>query len=371
MNNNLRIAIIGTGRRSSYIYAPIIRDMQGVELVAVWGRSAASAEQLGGQLSVPWYTNLEELVQKTKPDIGIVSVNYDANGEVGQMVAQHGLHLLLETPLAHNLDEASAIIQIASLKGLKVEVAEQYHLRPNEIVKRMLIEKGIFGNVTTAFNDFMGHAYHGISLLRSYLGFGLKPVQVIARSQSSALMPHWARLEGYYDMRTETMQHAIVEFEGGKTGIFHWTSVGYDSPLRWWQSTRFYGSKGMGISITSGNTLDEKLSILTPNGEFHTFITMERRLERIGPTNVLQSISAYVNGDVVRWENPFAKLPVGQNPGWNDDEIAVALCLKSLVDAIREGTEVNYGAHQALLDQQISLAIDESAKKNGLPVDFL
>ena len=27
----------------------------------------------------------------------------------------------------------------------------------------------------------------------------------------------------------------IVEFEDGRLGIFQWTSVGYDSPLRWWR----------------------------------------------------------------------------------------------------------------------------------------
>ncbi|RIK25744.1 MAG: gfo/Idh/MocA family oxidoreductase, partial [Chloroflexi bacterium] len=40
----LRVAIIGTGRRSDYLYGPIIRALPAeVELVAVWGRSEESA----------------------------------------------------------------------------------------------------------------------------------------------------------------------------------------------------------------------------------------------------------------------------------------------------------------------------------------
>ena len=41
----------------------------------------------------------------------------------------------------------------------------------------------------------------------------------------------------------------LVEFEGGRLGVFHWTNVGYDSPLRWWRSSRFLAEKGMGITV--------------------------------------------------------------------------------------------------------------------------
>jgi len=36
----VRVAIIGTARRSGYLYGPILRGLSGeVELVSVWGRS--------------------------------------------------------------------------------------------------------------------------------------------------------------------------------------------------------------------------------------------------------------------------------------------------------------------------------------------
>ena len=42
------------------------------------------------------------------------------------MAVEHGLHVLLETPIAHKLSEADAIIQAAVERGLKIEVAEQF-----------------------------------------------------------------------------------------------------------------------------------------------------------------------------------------------------------------------------------------------------
>src|SRR5512146_321725 len=128
----LRVAIIGTAKRSDYLYGPILAGLADqVELVSIWGRSTESARRLGESLGVPWYTDLEKLIRETSPQIGIVSVSYSANGEVGLMAVESGLHVLLETPIAHDLQQADAIIAAASRRGLKVEVAEQFHRRPH------------------------------------------------------------------------------------------------------------------------------------------------------------------------------------------------------------------------------------------------
>jgi predicted dehydrogenase len=146
--DTIRVAIIGTARRSRAFYGRLLQDLPSVELVAVWGRSDDSARQLGESLSVPWYTDLEKLVRETAPQIGIVSVSYGANGQVGLMAVESGLHVLLETPIAHKLSEADAIITAARERNLKIEVAEQFHRRPLELMKLTLLASGLFGSCT-------------------------------------------------------------------------------------------------------------------------------------------------------------------------------------------------------------------------------
>jgi len=278
----LRVAIIGTAARSSYLYGPMLKALPGdVKLVSVWGRTAEPAKKLGESLDVPWYTEIEKLVQETNPQIGIVCVAYHANGTVGLMAVEQGLHVLLETPIAHKLSEADAIIRAARQRGLKIEVAEQFHRRPVEQLKLKLIESGLFGQVYTAFNDFAGHGYHGVSVLRSYLGFDVRPVQVIGAVQQNRLMPHWSRLNVEFGPRVELQEHGIITFEDGRLGIFHWTDVGYDSALRWWRSSRFLAEKGMGISVGVGIDIDERLTLLSQDGQAPQFITIERQFERV------------------------------------------------------------------------------------------
>lgn len=371
MTAPIRVALIGTAARADYLYGPILAGLAGdIELVSVWGRSASSARRLGDSLEVPWFTDLDLLVADTEPEIGIVCVAYRANGEVGLMAVEAGLHVLLETPIAHKLSEADAIIAAAQQRDRKVEVAEQFHRRPLEQIKLKLIEAGVFGRIYTSFNDFAGHAYHGMSVMRSYLGFDAVPVTVTGRVQDYALSPHWSRLSGEHGARTESQEHGIVEFEDGRLGIHHWTSVGYDGPSRWWRSSRFLGEKGMGIATGLYPDLVEQLTTVTPDGEAPQFITLERRFER-NDGGALISIIAHT-GDpelpTVRWDNPFRSPRRGHGVQWHDDEIAVASCLMSLVDAVRGGGDPTYGGEQARLDQELALAVRESALNGGAPI---
>lgn len=369
----LRVAIIGTSKRSAYMYGALIKALpEEVTLVSIWGRSIESTHHLSKALGVPGYTDLNKLIQETAPTIGIVSVGYAANGEVGLMAVEAGLNVLLETPIAHKLSEADAIIQAAEQRGLKIEIAEQFHRRPLEQIKLKLIQSGLFGQVYTAFNDFAGHGYHGISVLRSYLGFDTQPIQVTGVVQQNNLSPYWSRLGNSNAARPETQEHALIEFAGGKLGIFHWTSVGYDSPLRWWRSSRFLAEKGMGITIGVGLDVEERLSLLSPGGEAPRFITLERRWERVDGGALIAMVAHTGDPDlpIVTWENPLYTRVKANGQQWHDDEIGVAGCLLSLVDAVRSNTQPTYGPYQGRLDQELILALRYSAQQGGHPISL-
>jgi predicted dehydrogenase len=366
----IRVAIIGTARRSFGMYGPILKALPDVELVAVWGRSAASAQRLGTSLGMPAYTDLDRLIRETAPQVGVVCVSYGANGQAGLMAIEHGLHVLVETPIAHDLSEADAIIAAANARGRLVEVAEQFHRRPLEQLKLALIRSGIFGAVYSSFNDFAGHGYHGVSVMRSYLGFDARPLSVTGAVERYTLAPYYSRLANNTEAREETQEHGIIRFEGGRLGIFHWTNVGYDSPVRWWRSSRFLAEKGMGITVGVGLDVQERLSLLAPGGEAPRFITVERRWERVDGGALAAMIAHTGDPDtpIVRWDNPFLQAAPGTTPQWHDDEIGVAGCIMSLVQAVRANTPPSYGPLQGRLDQELILAIRKSAEAGGQPV---
>ncbi len=64
----------------------------------------------------------------------------------------------------------------------------------------------------------------------------------------------------------------------------------------------------------------------------------------------------------VVWRNPFRAYYM------DDEMIAVADCVMSLLRAIRGNRQPEYGAGQARLDQEVTLAMYESARQRGEPV---
>ena len=309
---------------------------------------------------MPAYTDLDRLLRETVPQVGVVSVNSAANGQVGLLAVEHGLHVLLETPIARQLSEADAIIAAAQRQGLKIEVAEQFHRRPPEQAKLALIGSGLMGRVHTSFCDFAGHAYHGASVLRSYVGFDCHPAQVTGTVRHYPLQ---AAAGG------ETQEHGIVEFADGQLGMFHWSSVAYGSPLRWWRSSRFLAERGMGISVGVGLEIEDRLTLLGPGGR-PQFLTVERLWERVdgGALTAIEIHTGQSEQPLIRWDNPFAPRVQGHGQQWHDDEIGVAGCIASLVRAVREGGEPSYGAQQGRLDQELICALRKSAAEGGAPV---
>src|SRR6266508_1774256 len=354
MHDRIRFAIIGTGKRSDTVYAPLLNTLKDdVELVGVWGRSEDKARELGEKYHVPWFTDLDHLRNKLEVDAVIVSVARPANGEMGRQVIELGLHALLETPIANSLDDADAIIRGEETQNLKMEVAEQYYRRPMERLKRKLIDADVFGRILVAYNDFMGHGYHGMSLIRSYIGFDEPVISISGTNAKFIVDPHYSWISQSTEKREEEWQHATLRFENGALGFFNWSSIAYDSALRWQRSTRFFAERGMAY--------DDHLTTLSSDGKDPQPIEIKRYFHNIGGMETLTELVALTSPEIV-WRNPFRAYYM------DDEMIAVADCLMSLVRAIREDKSAEYGPLQARLDQELTLAMYESSKNSGASI---
>jgi predicted dehydrogenase len=354
MNDRIRFVIIGTGKRSDYLYAPLLNILkEDVELAGVWGRSEDKARELGEKFRVPWFTDLKQMRNELQADAAVVSVANPANGEIGRRVVELGLHALLETPIANSIEDADAIISEAKAKNLKIEVAEQYYRRPMERLKRTLIDAGVFGRILVAFNDFMGHGYHGMSLIRSYIGFEEPVVSIMGTKSLFSVDPHYSWISHKTEKRDEEWQHATLQFANGALGFFNWSSIAYDSALRWQRSTRFFGERGM----ASG----DHLTTLTADGKDPQPIEIKRYFHNIGGMETLTELVADTKPEIM-WHNPFRAYYM------DDEMIAVADCLMSLVHAIRENKPPEYGPRQARLDQELTLAMHASVNRSGASI---
>jgi len=221
--DKLKIALVGAGNRGSGAYLPIIAKMdEDLELVAICDESVDRAKQHAEKYKVPYFTDIAEMVNTAKPDIAAVVINPHRNHEVGIPLSQMGVSYCTETPIDTDLGWADKMIATAKENNTKLEVCENYYRVPGERIKRELILAGVFGKILTAYNDFNGHGYHGVGLIRSYIGFDVGIKRVIGMRRNFAVQEH-----NYREMKpiSEDWRWDCLSLKTGQSGFL--TSAGY------------------------------------------------------------------------------------------------------------------------------------------------
>jgi hypothetical protein len=198
----------------------------------------------------------------------------------------------------------------------------------------------------------MGHDYHGFALIRSYLGWEVRPKAIWGWHQQHPVMSHRMSTDGqWHDHPLEDWWRAIIEFENGSVGYHDFSGLSYGSALRWERGSRFYGALGMGRN--------EELTRLNRQADRPDPIRIERRIHNVGGMEVLDALVAHLDQDTIDWPNPFHQWYL------DDEAIAVATGLRGLAAALTDGVSVEYGLLQAKRDQWLTMAMRKSAQDGG------
>lgn len=357
----LRVGIWGPGRRALGFYAPIVRALgDELELVGVAGRHRARALAVAEPYQTEAFDSVEELVERSRPDLLIVCVSYHANGAAALRALDFGLPLLLETPLSPRIHECDAIVQRVAEASLPVQVAEQNFLFPVEQMKTRLVREGLFGEILTVQNDYWGFRYHGMSQMRMLAGFDNPVTRVRGMERATRVWPHPSRWDGNPARENEHWWFGWLEHAWGTAGLYHYTSICYDAPIRGERSLRFYGAAGYGSNehywrFDADRTGREDLPVEWVWNDLSD-----------GVRALAELIARPGRGQPeIHWTNPFADLP------FDDDHVGVACSLMTLVSAIRAGTaDLPYGVAGARIDQELCTAIEVSHRRGGEPLAF-
>ena len=350
--DKLNVAVVGAGRRAAGSWLPAINILNDqLNLLAVCNTGAPRGEEQAGKYGVKWYTNVEEMLDKEKPDFVAIVVNPPQTHIVAKPVLERGISMITETPVASALEDADMLIDLAKEKGAKIEVAENLYRMPSERIKRELILNGVFGKIWRGHNNSRTHNYHAVSLVRSYIGFDVPIKRVIGVQGEFSVEPHEYRGS---PANNERSRHAIFFFENGALGFSHFTSLAFGSPLRGVSSTEFYGEKGMAVG--------DQLFVLKDK-QTRQPVNIKRVTCNVDGMEVLDKFVADTDPEIV-WDNPFKSYKM------SDGMITIASELASIMKAVREDVEPEYGAINGRVDRQIDLAISESHKGGNVPVDI-
>lgn len=281
---------------------------------------------------------------KEKIDFLVLCLPPSILPQVAVKATDMGFYILTETFAVNYLEELTDYYKRIKKPQL-IQISEQYWLRPVHAARMKLLSEGRIGEVTQA-QISIGHGYHGISLLRKYLGVEYEPCKIKAWEFKNPVVQGPGR-EG--DPKEERMiqekqQVAVFTF-GKKWGLFDFTEEQYFSGIRDYRIL-IRGEKG---------EIDN--SAIRYLKDYHT--PVELSLLRIdtgkdGSMGVpgLLGISA---GEQWVYHTPFKDVRL------SDDELAIADVLKKMGEYTKGGRSF-YSFEEGCQDQYLDVLMKESIK---------
>jgi predicted dehydrogenase len=123
----LRLAVIGAGHLGRF-HARLARELECVELVGVVDPLEEAAVRLAADCGVAGFTDLAEVLGHI--DAAIVATTTSSHHAVGCQLLRHGIHVLIEKPLAASLAECDELVRIAEQNRLILQVGHIERFNP-------------------------------------------------------------------------------------------------------------------------------------------------------------------------------------------------------------------------------------------------
>lgn len=285
---NKRILIVGAGTMGSgYARMLAAGRVPGAELAGVADLVLSRADAVAGALGVGAYETIATAVAETKPDAAYIATPDALHREPVQILAESGVAILVEKPLATTNEDGRAMVETVKRAGVYAEVNYSNRWNPPFVAANRTIDSGEVGDVRF-FNVRLNNP---ISSPRDRLAW--------AGSTTSAwfLMSHCLDLAYWLGKRravsvfasgdkgqlsslgidTYDWVHATVRYEGGGDGVFE---SAWNLPEAWPGGIEFnYRIVGTAGAIEIDNT---RQNIAVTGSRVHYPPTMSWDTARMG-----------------------------------------------------------------------------------------
>jgi predicted dehydrogenase len=239
----------------------VVQESELVELVAIVDLDPAIRKRAQAEYGIPEdrsFDSLTEAMTKVPAEAALVIVPPEFHAKVAIEAFEHGLHCLVEKPLAGTVEDANAMVTASELADLKLMVSQNYRFKRAPQTVRNLVRRGAIGQIGSVSINFQKDpkfggfrakmaeplitdmAIHHFDQVRGLLG--LDPLTVRAFSWN----PRWSKFEGNASavVLFEMTNGAVVSYNGSwasqgwqTSWDGDWHILGDEGEIRWADNT--------------------------------------------------------------------------------------------------------------------------------------
>lgn len=144
----LNFALVGCGRiakRHSELLG--LGQVTHARLAAVCDVSEEKASSIGDRFSVPFFTDMHEMMQSKDVDVIVILTESGNHAKHVIELAEYGKHIVVEKPMALTLSDADKMIRVCDTVGIRLFVVKQNRFNLPVVKLREAIDQGRFGKM--------------------------------------------------------------------------------------------------------------------------------------------------------------------------------------------------------------------------------
>ena len=146
----MRIGVIGCGHVSTQ-HITQLRSMQQVRALAVCDLDEDRATVLARRFGdAKVYTDMARLLDEFCPDLVHILTPPQTHRDLAVYAMEHGVHVLVEKPLAMSAAEAEVMVATAEERGVSLSVCHNYLFVPAVVAAQRLLATGALGQILSA-----------------------------------------------------------------------------------------------------------------------------------------------------------------------------------------------------------------------------
>jgi predicted dehydrogenase len=144
----IRIGLIGVGAIALKSHLPALRHLGHVEIAALCDQRIETARKVASDFGVTSvYGDAKEMLSKERLDAVDICTSPASHAPLSIQAMEAGCHVLIEKPMASNLEEADAMVDCSRKHSVKLCVLHQNLCNPVVMKARALAESGALGNL--------------------------------------------------------------------------------------------------------------------------------------------------------------------------------------------------------------------------------
>lgn len=322
-----RVALIGLGAMGRN-HLRVLSEIESADLVAVCDSNETAVAAARRRYGMKGYDSWREMLDHEQLDAVVVAVPTRFHREVGVAALEHGVHLLVEKPIAPTLEEGRALVEAASKSGrlLAVGHIERFNPAVRELQKRIVA--GELGRVFQVHARREGPFPARIRDVGVVIDLATHDLDVMGRIVGSNVTRLFAETEQRIHTEHEDMLNAVLRFDSGAVGVLQ---------VNWLTPTKI-----------------RELSVLGERGLFTVnYLTQElthfKNAEVQGGTGSLSHLRTVSEGEVIRF-------PVAHSE-------PLRLELQSFLQAVDDGGPAEVDGEAGLRALHLALALITSASE--------